>query len=108
MHQQKHHHHFFRCRATDHSRWFETNISYRIPYEEGFEPYVLVQRRFVPWYDERFKGYRKNKVGGGAGWWVLHMQWVMAAWLPGWLAGWLTGAGCLGGAGGCWRLLRMG
>lgn len=49
-------------RATDHSRWFETNISYRIPYEEGFEPYVLVQRRFVPWYDERFKGYRKNKV----------------------------------------------
>ena len=64
MHQQKHHHHFFRCRATDHSRWFETNISYRIPYEEGFEPYVLVQRRFVPWYDERFKGYRKNKVGG--------------------------------------------
>lgn len=53
------------CRATDHSRWFETNISYRIPYEEGFEPYVLVQRRFVPWYDERFKGYRKNKVGRG-------------------------------------------
>lgn len=54
-------------RATDHSRWFETNISYRIPYEEGFEPYVLVQRRFVPWYDERFKGYRKNKVGWGRG-----------------------------------------
>ncbi|EFN57236.1 expressed protein, partial [Chlorella variabilis] len=51
-----------RARATDHSRWFETSISYRIPYEEGFEPYVLVQRRFVPWYDERFKGYRKNKV----------------------------------------------
>ena len=69
-----------RCRrATDHSRWFETSISYRIPYEEGFEPYVLVQRRFVPWYDERFKGYRKNKVGavgsallaaaGGRAWW---------------------------------------
>ena len=33
------------CRATDHARWFETNISYRIPYEEGFEPYVLVQVR---------------------------------------------------------------
>lgn len=32
-------------RATDHARWFETNISYRIPYEEGFEPYVLVQVR---------------------------------------------------------------
>ncbi|KAL4856061.1 LARGE xylosyl- and glucuronyltransferase 2 [Chlorella vulgaris] len=49
-------------RATDHTRWFETSLSYRIPYEEGFEPYVMVQRRFVPWYDERFKGYRKNKV----------------------------------------------
>ena len=34
---------------------------------------------------------RKNKVGGGAGWWVLHMQWVMAGWLPAWLAGWLAG-----------------
>lgn len=28
---------------------------------------MLVQRRFVPWYDERFKGYRKNKVRGLAG-----------------------------------------
>lgn len=37
---------FNRRRATDHARWFETNISYRIPYEEGFEPYVLVQVRF--------------------------------------------------------------
>ena len=31
-------------------------------YEEGYEPYVIVARRFVPWYDERFVGYRKNKV----------------------------------------------
>lgn len=54
------------CRATDHTRWFETSLSYRIPYEEGFEPYVMVQRRFVPWYDERFKGYRKNKVGSSS------------------------------------------
>lgn len=29
---------------------------------QGFEPYVIVQRSMVPWYDERFKGYRKNKV----------------------------------------------
>lgn len=33
-------------------------------YEEGFEPYVIVSRKFVPWYDERFVGYRKNKVRG--------------------------------------------
>ena len=31
-------------------------------YEEGFEPYVIISRKFVPWYDERFVGYRKNKV----------------------------------------------
>lgn len=31
-------------------------------YEEGYEPYVIVSRAFVPWYDERFVGYRKNKV----------------------------------------------
>lgn len=29
-------------------------------------PPSLPQRRFVPWYDERFKGYRKNKVCGSA------------------------------------------
>lgn len=31
-------------------------------YEEGYEPYVIIHRRYVPWYDERFVGYRKNKV----------------------------------------------
>lgn len=31
-------------------------------YEEGYEPYIIVSRAFVPWYDERFVGYRKNKV----------------------------------------------
>lgn len=36
-------------------------------YEEGFEPYVIVSRKFVPWYDERFVGYRKNKVRGRGG-----------------------------------------
>ena len=25
---------------------------------------LQMQRRFVPWYDERFKGYNKNKVRG--------------------------------------------
>lgn len=29
---------------------------------QGFEPYVLIARKHVPWYDERFVGYRKNKV----------------------------------------------
>ena len=24
---------------------------------QGFEPYVLVSKTYVPWYDERFAGY---------------------------------------------------
>lgn len=49
-------------RATNYQRWVAAEKPYRISYEEGFEPYVVVARKFVPWYDERFKGYRKNKV----------------------------------------------
>lgn len=49
-------------RATDFRKWLVATRPYRIQYEEGFEPYVLMDRRFVPWTDERFVGYRKNKV----------------------------------------------
>ncbi len=49
-------------RATDFDRWMDAEVAYRAVYEEGYEPYVIVQRSMVPWYDERFKGYRKNKV----------------------------------------------
>ena len=49
-------------RATDYARWAQARQPYAVRYEEGYEPYVLVARRHVPWYDERFIGYRKNKV----------------------------------------------
>lgn len=49
-------------RATDFRKWLVASSPYSINYEEGFEPYVLVARKFVPWTDERFVGYRKNKV----------------------------------------------
>lgn len=49
-------------RATDFRKWLVASRPYRIRYEEGFEPYVLVARKYVPWTDERFVGYRKNKV----------------------------------------------
>lgn len=29
---------------------------------QGFEPYVLVSKTKVPWYDERFTGYLGNKI----------------------------------------------
>lgn len=49
-------------RATDYAKWLEATRPYRVRYEEGYEPYILVARAAVPWYDERFVGYRKNKV----------------------------------------------
>ena len=49
-------------RATDFKKWLTATKPYRIRYEEGYEPYVMVARKYVPWYDERFVGYRKNKV----------------------------------------------
>ena len=29
---------------------------------QGYEPYVLVSKDLVPWYDERFTGYLEDKV----------------------------------------------
>ncbi len=43
---------------------------------QGFEPYVMVARRFVPWYDERFRGYRKNKVVHLLHMWEIGLQYV--------------------------------
>ena len=33
---------------------------------QGYEPYVLVTKNLVPWYDERFTGYLEDKI--------LHIQ----------------------------------
>ncbi|GAB4815237.1 hypothetical protein N2152v2_002283 [Parachlorella kessleri] len=49
-------------RATNYDKWMGASQPYRIQYAEGYEPYIIVSRSFVPWYDERFRGYRKNKV----------------------------------------------
>lgn len=49
-------------RSTDFQRWLNAAVAYPVQYEEGYEPYVIASRKAVPWYDERFKGYRKNKV----------------------------------------------
>eukprot|EP00899_Mesostigma_viride_P001941 jgi/Mesvir1/11748/Mv00120-RA.2 len=34
----------------------------RVEYEEGFEPYAIAFRPYLPPYDERFSGYGRNKV----------------------------------------------
>ena len=29
---------------------------------QGFEPYVVALRQAIPWYDERFRGYGRDKI----------------------------------------------
>lgn len=35
---------------------------YRISYSVGYEPYLLISRRLMPLYDERFRGYGFDKA----------------------------------------------
>ncbi|KAK9796664.1 hypothetical protein WJX73_002272 [Symbiochloris irregularis] len=49
-------------RSTNYKKWFTTSIPYSIKFKSGYEPYVLVSRRHMPWYDERFRGYGWDKV----------------------------------------------
>ena len=47
---------------TDFDRWMNASDPYFVAYEKGFEPYILVARQYVPWYDERFRGYGMDKI----------------------------------------------
>lgn len=31
---------------------------------QKYEPYTIMLRKHVPWYDERFRGYHFNKIVG--------------------------------------------
>jgi hypothetical protein len=43
-------------------RWVNTTEAYQVEYQLGFEPYIMMLKRYVPYYDERFRGYYWNKV----------------------------------------------
>ena len=47
---------------TDFEKWISTDEAYNIEYLKGFEPYIMISRRYVPWYDERFRGYGRDKI----------------------------------------------
>ena len=44
------------------SRWFDARRGFGIRYNEGMEPYVVVARSAVPYFQEVFWGYGLNKV----------------------------------------------
>lgn len=48
--------------ATNFWHWINASEPYEVQYQTGFEPYILMHRRYVPYYDERFRGYYWNKV----------------------------------------------
>ena len=43
-------------------KWVNSSEPYQIQHETGFEPYILMLKEHVPYYDERFRGYYFNKV----------------------------------------------
>ncbi|CAM9740232.1 unnamed protein product, partial [Hapterophycus canaliculatus] len=49
-------------RASNFDKWKGASTPYEVQYEEGFEPFVIMNRLLVPPFDERFDGYGRNKV----------------------------------------------
>lgn len=49
-------------KPTDYKQWFHATAPYPIHYQNGYEPYLLIDRRLMPLYDERFRGYGYDKV----------------------------------------------
>ena len=49
-------------RPTDYNRWRTADAVYSVGWQTDYEPYVVVDRRTVPRFDQRFAGYGWNKV----------------------------------------------
>jgi hypothetical protein len=46
----------------DFPKWAKATEPYHIRYKKGYEPYLLMKRAYVPWFDERMRGYSRNKI----------------------------------------------
>ena len=64
-------------RSTDYPKFFNSSAPYAVKFKTGYEPYILVSRKAMPWYDERFRGYGWDKVS-------IYLPWKLSlthAWL---------------------------
>lgn len=50
-------------RPSNYRKWTRSDRSYTVAYQEGYEPYVVVEAADVHAYDERFVGRGWDKVG---------------------------------------------
>ncbi|GMT35690.1 hypothetical protein PFISCL1PPCAC_26987 [Pristionchus fissidentatus] len=48
--------------ATDYEQWRDSEESYEVQWQPGYEPYAVIARNSTPLYDERFVGFGWNKV----------------------------------------------
>lgn len=48
--------------ATNYTEWLTSTAHYPATFEEGYEPYVIAARKYLPWYDERFRGHGRDRI----------------------------------------------
>lgn len=48
--------------CTDYDRWKRAQEPYSITYCRRYEPWGIADRRHMPWFDVRFRGYGRNKI----------------------------------------------
>mmetsp|Transcript_14554 Transcript_14554/g.31695 ORF Transcript_14554/g.31695 Transcript_14554/m.31695 type:complete len:435 (+) Transcript_14554:51-1355(+) len=48
--------------VTDYQRWFRAESAYQVQYATEYEPWFISDRSNTLWYDERYRGYGKNKI----------------------------------------------
>ncbi|PSC71803.1 Glycosyltransferase LARGE2 [Micractinium conductrix] len=63
--------------STDYRRWAFASNAFEVGFTMGFEPYILVHRKHVPPYDERFRGYFINKLIQRAHMDALGTRWLV-------------------------------
>ncbi|KAL4435056.1 hypothetical protein ABPG77_003881 [Micractinium sp. CCAP 211/92] len=48
--------------AAHYEKWIAAEDFYAVPFVGNYEPYVIVNRTLLPWYDEQYRGHAFDKV----------------------------------------------